>query len=76
MIVRQLTGFTDCNASFGNFSLFDRALSLREVKSIYDLDKDLYGAVELRRRRLPKGGWSMAEYATLSRRERCSLAAM
>jgi hypothetical protein len=42
VIVRALA-FTDCKASFGNFSLFDRALSLREVKSIYDLDQDLYG---------------------------------
>jgi hypothetical protein len=26
----------------GNYSFFDRPLSIREVKSIYDLDKDLY----------------------------------
>jgi hypothetical protein len=32
-----------CRASVGNFSLFHRPLSIREVKSIFDLDKDLYG---------------------------------
>jgi hypothetical protein len=36
-------GYLVCKASFGNFSLFNRNLSLKEVKSIFDLDKDLYG---------------------------------
>jgi hypothetical protein len=31
-----------CSESVGNFSLFHRPLSIREVKSIFDLDKDLY----------------------------------
>jgi len=31
-----------CSASVGNFSFFDRPLSIRDVKSIFDLDKDLY----------------------------------
>jgi hypothetical protein len=30
-------------SSIGNFSLFNHPLTIREVKSIYDLDQDLYG---------------------------------
>jgi hypothetical protein len=31
-----------CLASFGNFSLFDRRLELKEIQSIYHMDKDKY----------------------------------
>jgi len=38
----QISSVYNQQSSVGNFSLFDRPLSIREVKSIFDLDKDLY----------------------------------